>query len=153
MHQAKLTFRIFGAFEERSVTAYFTDEDLDPTEHVRGKMPDVTAEQLMTLILAERHGRFAAAVDSAISGLEEPALSVIRDQIAKDGNVKLVFNFDDGPLQQMFALLSPKEEQELSEADNPEAARAKWIDEVARASMLTIRKWFSIQARAKFGLP
>lgn len=162
MNIAKLTFRIEATranenepkmilFDERSVTAYVTDEDLDPTDRIRSKLPNATDEQLTTIVNAERRMRINDAAKTAMSGLEDPALAVIRDRLDTHGAAKLVFQFDDGPPSQLVSFLGPKEERKLSESTVP-GARAKWIDEIVRASMLNVHRWFCMQIRDKFGI-
>jgi hypothetical protein len=142
MHLAKLTFRV-GAegeiFSERSVTAYLTDEDLDPTEYVRGKLPDATADQLVTIVAAERGMRFRAATELAVSGFKEPALEAIRTALADRGSVKLVFSFNDGDLN-----------GELVADTEGSDGSSKQIDEIAQAAILNVHHWFSMRAREKF---
>ncbi len=141
MHLAKLTFKVGAGgeiFSERNVTAYLTDEDLDPTEYVRGKLPDATADQLVTIVAAERGIRFRAATELAISGFKEPAVEAIRTALVDYGTVKLVFSLDDGEPKQLVA------DTEGSDGSS------KQIDEIAQAAILNVHHWFSMRAREKF---
>lgn len=168
MRRATLSFHIMATridesepakilFEPRRVTAYITDEDLDPTSVIRKMLPDAIPDHIATLVNADRIRRFNEAVRTAFSGVREPALEVIRQQIDAVGKVKLVFSivgdgdssWVDGSSNQLVAVLGPEEARRLATADEPAKARAHWIDQIAQASILNVEKWFAMEISKK----
>jgi hypothetical protein len=123
-----------------------SDEDFHPEDSIRKILPNLSSEQMTTIVNAKRLSVIRERIAEATIDLDGKILSVIRNKLLSVGKIKFIFSIDEDSPKELIAQVS---EADMTKLETSEL-KDQWIDQVSRAAVINIRKWFGIALFEKY---